>query len=167
MRKWIVSLLCALLAVTAGCGVSHTPEPPAAVNFVCDFTASYREMQFAGTLKRASAGMLTVSLTEPVALKGLTLTWDGEGARMSLGLLHYSMDSALPQTGFGKLLLDTLDAVFCGAVSGELTDAGARFSGTVGRLSYTVLSVPETGTLLSLDVPDAALSVCFGNVRTA
>ncbi len=167
MRKWMLPLLCVWLVMVSGCGNTRAPAPPTAVNFTCDFTATYREMEFAGKLERAAAGMLTVSLTKPAALNGLTLTWDGEGARVSLGLLHYTMDATLPQSGFGKLLLNVLDAAFCENMAGRLTEIGAQFTGKTGQYDYTLLCEPETGTLLSLQVPDAALSVHFSDLRAA
>lgn len=165
MRRCTALLLCILLIGTAGCGSSKSAEPPKTVNFTCDFTATYRELEFAGSLERASAGMLKVSLTVPNALNGMTLTWDGETKRVSLGMLHFAVDSALPPSGFGQLLLDTLDAAFCNPGESTLAAAGAQVSGRVGQYEYQLTCEPETGTLLSLQIPDADLSIHFSNLR--
>ena len=165
MRKWALSLGCMIALLLTGCGGAATPSKPITETFSCRFSATCGELAFGGTMQRAAAGMLTVKLLDPPALDGLTLSWDGQQATVTLGLLKYTMDSELPQAASMKLTLDVLDALFRDKVTGTKTEDGALFIGEVNGLEYHMLTDASSGTLLLLEIPDIAFSLQFSEFR--
>lgn len=161
MRKLVISFICILLL--AGCG--KKAPAPVTVKFTCDFSAEYNGMTFAGSLRRDMAGTLALSLTSPESLAGMELTWDGNGATVSLGALQYTVEAELPQTAVPRLVLAALDDLFYAASAGTLTAQNGNLYGRVGDYAYTVQTDPDSGTLLSMEFPDAGLTARFTNVQ--
>lgn len=168
MRKGILIGICCMIitALLTACGAAKT-APPETVRFSCDFVATYNDLKLEGTLERHNVGTLTLALSAPQSLSGMQLTWDGETATVAYHGLTYTLPAKLPQAAAARLLLDALDDLCKRSADGSLTKDGAAFTGTVGEYGYTVLCDPQSGTLLSLEVPDAAFSVHFSNVKTA
>ncbi len=162
MRKTVVLLVCGLLLL-AGC-VGKAPQP-VTVNFTCDFLAEYDQMTFAGGLTRDMAGTLKVSLTSPESLSGMQFTQTGEKINVTLGNLNYTVDTQLPQTAVPHLISKALDDIFYAAQAKTLVTENERFTGRVGEYAYHVETDPDTGMLLLMEFPAAALSVRFSNVQ--
>ena len=120
-------------------------------------------METGGTLTRAGAGMLTLSLTAPPELAGLTLTWDGEQMRAELLGVSFSLPpEQVPEAALGAQLLAALD----GAQAGEgVPDGRGRLatSGGGGENAFTLYSDPSTGALLALSAPGQELELTFSD----
>lgn len=156
-------LLCLILV---GCNTVATGERPCAVGFSCTARGTYHGDEVAGTVKRSSAGLLTLTLTKPDELNGLTMTWDGQTVTLGMLGLKWSLSpDKVPSAALGKRLLQALDAVVYTATDGVLTEDGRRK--TTGEVetgvTYTLYSDPATGALLSLDVPTEELHLEFDN----
>lgn len=164
MLKWIVSMVCVLLL--AGCG-EKTPDL-ITVNFTCDISGTYDGMTFSGNLQRDMAGTLSLVLSAPENLSGMRLQYNGKEMTVSLGDLRYTQEMQLPETSVPTLILKALDDLFYAAGAKALVMKDAQVSGKAGEYTYCAQTDLETGELLSLGFPDAALSVRFSNVqRTA
>jgi len=74
----------------------------------------------------------------------------------------------VPRAALGKRVMQSLDAVVYSAADGVLTEDG-RLK-TVGNaeagVPYTLYSDPETGALLSLEIPSEELYLVFSNFKT-
>lgn len=155
-------LLCLILV---GCNTATTTgERPCAVGFSCTAAGTYRGDAVAGTVERSSAGLLTLTLTQPEELNGLTMTWDGQTVTLGMLGLKWSLSpDKVPSAALGKRLLQTLDAVVYTTTDGVLTGDGRRkTTGELeGGVTYTLYSDPKTGALLSLEVPAEELQLEF------
>lgn len=161
MRKLVVSMMCILLLI----GCKEKTVEPITVDFICDFTAEYNGMTVSGGLQRDMAGTLTLCVTSPDTLSGMVLRWDGNTAHVSLGDLQYTLETELPQAAAPQLILKILDALFYASQADTLVFDGAQLTGRIGEYAYAAQLDPQTGTLLSMEVPAAALSVRFSNVQ--
>ena len=92
----------------------------------------------------------------------MQLSWDGEKTTVAYRGLTYTMPSKLPQTAGAE----TLDDACKRSADGTWAKDGATFTGVVGDYGYRLQSDATSGTLLSLEVPDAAFSVRFFNTKT-
>ena len=168
MRRWLV-LICVILCVglLSGCkGGRSKPTAPVTTGFSCTATADYNGLALKGTLTRRIASTLTLTLDEPATLKGLTLRWEEDALTAELHGITATLDpSQLPQAGAIPLLLRTLDAAATLTDGGERTADGLTFRGETDFGSYTLVSDPETGNLLTLDIPSAPLTVTFSDFQ--
>lgn len=138
------------------------------MGFSCAVQGTYRGDTVAGTLQRGAAGLLTVTLDEPAALEGLTMTWNGETVTLQLlGVSWNVSPDALPQTALGVRLLDALDAVVYGESTGQpMADGRLCTTGMAGDAAFTLYSDAATGALLSLEVPAEELTLTFSDFHT-
>ena len=139
-------------------------ETPVTTGFECDADLTYGDMQVKGHLTRLTTGTLIMDLEEPDTLKGMTMQWDGETVSVKMYGLSFGVDpSVLPETALGKSVLTALDAALHPDGEGEVTDKGLVTSGQAAGGTFTITSDPETGNLLSLEMPSAELSATFSN----
>ena len=141
---------------------------PRAIGFSCAVQGTYHGESVAGSVQRSSAGLLTLTLTQPEELNGLTMTWDGQTVTLEMLGIKWSLDpETVPGAALGKRLLQALDAVVYQPAEGILTEDGR--CKTIGELeggvSYTLYSDPETGALLALEIPTEELSLTFTDFK--
>lgn len=161
IRRFLPILLC--LCLLTGCDRPFSPAAPLTEGFTCSFSGSCGGLETAGTLTRPGPGMLTLTLTAPPELAGLTLTWDGEQVTAGLLGLSFSLpQESVPGTALGAELTAALD----GARRGEgAPDGQGRFAtaGGGGDDAFTLYSHPDTGALLSLSMPGRELELTFSD----
>ena len=109
-----------------------------------------------------------MSLSQPDELNGLVMTWDGQTVTLEMLGLQWSLDpEKVPRAALGKRVLQTLDAVVYTTTDGVLTEDG-RLK-TVGDadtgVPYTLYSDPESGALLSLEIPSEELYLVFSDFK--
>lgn len=153
-----------ILCLLTGCSPKEDAAlPPAATGFSCGITGTYRGEETAGQLTRTAAGLLTVSLTKPAELDGLTMEWNGETVTLRMLGLSWSLSPEdVPQAALGQRILGTLDTVVYGSATGEVVDGRLVTTGDAGDgTAFTLYSDPETGALLALEVPSEELSLTF------
>ena len=159
LRLLLLLPLCLLI----GCNRPAVATPPTATGFSCTAVGTYRGEEIAGTLTRASAGLLTVTLTRPAALEGLTMEWNGESVSLGMLGLQWSLDpEKVPEAALGEQLLLALDTLVYSAGDSE-TDAEGRVVTRDADNTFTIYSDPNSGALLALEVPNAALSLTFSD----
>lgn len=112
---------------------------------------------------------MKLSLTQPDELNGLTMTWDGQTVTLDMLGLRWSLSpEKVPSAALGKCILQSLDAVVYSTTEGVLTEDGRlKTTGEAqAGVPYTLYSDPETGALLSLEVPSEELYVVFSDFKT-
>ena len=120
-------------------------------------------MQVKGHLTRLTAGTLTMDITEPKALKGMTMSWDGETISMKMyGMTFGLSPEEVPESALCKGILDALDAA-AGKDGGTLTGDGLLTAGRALNGEFEILSDPDTGHLLSMKIPSLNLTAVFSN----
>ncbi|HIW74518.1 MAG TPA: hypothetical protein H9684_09350 [Firmicutes bacterium] len=140
------------------------PEEPVTAGFECDLDVQYRDMEVKGHLTRRTAGSLLLELTEPSTLNGLSMEWDGEKVVLKLHELSFDVDPAvLPESALGQGLLSALDAAVGQREDRTRTGEGLATSGSITQGEFTLVSDPDTGALLSLQIPAMELSAQFSN----
>ena len=170
----LAAIMFAGIAACAGCsggGNDNTVQEPVGTGFECDVDLTYKDMDIQGHLTRLSAGTLTLDITSPKSLEGMTMQWDGETISIKMYGLSFGIDPAdIPETALGKSLLDALDGIQSLKGNGQnpgstLTDEGVLTKGNAVDGSFEILSDPETGSLLSLKIPSAGLTATFSNFQ--
>ncbi|HJD24087.1 MAG TPA: hypothetical protein H9694_08080 [Firmicutes bacterium] len=164
-RAALSMLLCAALLFLPACspGEKEAQEPVTA-GFECDIAVQYQEMDIQGHLTRRSAGSLLLEITEPSTLNGLSMEWDGESITMKIHGLSFGVDpSALPESALGQGLLSALDAAIGQREERAQTQEGLATSGSITQGEFILVSDPETGSLLSLNIPAMGLTAEFSN----
>ncbi len=157
--------LCLLLGCNRTAATGHLPI---AVGFSCEAEGTLKGDPIAGSIQRSGAGLLRMSLTQPDELNGLTMTWDGQTVTLDMLGLQWSLDpEKVPRAALGKRVLQSLDAVVYSTADGVLTEDG-RLK-TVGDaetgVPYTLYSDPESGALLSLEIPSEELYLVFSDFK--
>ena len=157
--------LCLLLGCNRTASAGHLPI---AVGFSCNAEGTLKGDPIAGSIERSGAGLLRMSLTQPDELNGLTMTWDGQTVTLEMMGLQWSLDpEKVPRAALGKRVLQSLDAVVYTTTDGVLTEDG-RLK-TVGDadtgVPYTLYSDPESGALLSLEIPSEELYLVFSDFK--
>ncbi len=158
-------LLCLLLT---GCNPNTSDTPPTAVGFTCTAVGSYRGESVSGTVERSSTGLLSLTLTAPEELNGLTMTWDGQKVILSMLGIKWSLSpEKVPASALGKRLLQALDAAVYRTVDGVITaDGRCKTEGVLeDGVAYTLYSAPESGALLALEVPREELYLTFADFK--
>lgn len=169
IRRGLLALLALTLcagaaACAAGSGKGGGAETPVTTGFECDADLTYRDMQVKGHLTRLTTGTLTLDIDEPETLKGMTMQWDGETVSVKMYGLSFGLDpAAVPETALGRSLLAALDAALHPSGEGKVTENGLVTNGEAAGGTFTITSDPETGSLLSLELPSAQLKATFTN----
>ena len=159
----ILSIACLVACSACSPGKSETEEPVTS-GFECDLDVQYQDMNVKGHLTRHTAGTLLLELTEPSTLNGLSMEWDGENIALKLHGLSFDVNpSALPESGLGKGILSALDAAIGQRENRAEVSEGIATSGSIAQGEFTLVSDPETGNLLSLEIPSMELSATFSN----
>ncbi|MCI8554253.1 MAG: hypothetical protein HFJ80_04830 [Clostridiales bacterium] len=175
MPRRIILSLCLMLALSlallalSGCRKPVAGEQkPAVTGFECDADVNYKDMNVKGHLKRRSEGTLTMEVTAPETLNGLTMAWDGETISIRLYGLSFGVNpEQVPESALGQKILDTLDAALgmkeTAAAAGE--NGAARLEGDSGNGAFELYFDPATGALLELKLPDWGLDAKFSNFQ--
>lgn len=157
------------LLLCAGCS-SHpaAQEPPAVTGFSCDADVSYQDMHVKGKLTRMEEGSLTLALTEPETLDGLTMKWNGEAISFELYGMSFGVDpEAIPESALGQSIVNALDAVEQSeAAASTAEDGSAVVSGSSVSGEFELTFDPDSGQLLSLRFPDLDMNATFSNFQT-
>ncbi len=104
-----------------------------------------------------------MDITEPKALKGMTMSWDGETISMKMyGMTFGLSPEEVPESALCKGILDALDAA-AGKDGGTLTGDGLLTAGRALNGEFEILSDPDTGHLLSMKIPSLNLTAVFSN----
>lgn len=154
MKRTFLCVICLLLLI--GCGKA---SKPVAEHFVGEFTATYKEMQLAGEIKRDAVGTLTMTLSAPVSLAGLRCCLEGEEVTLTLGELEYKT-AVIPAAAVPQVLRDVLDDLSRGATK----NADGTFSGTAGTYGFTASVAADSGFLETVSVPNVSLEITFKNM---
>ena len=165
VRRTTLALLCAVCLLCAGCHKT-VAATPITTGFSCRVIADYNDLAIIGTLSRPAAGDLTLTLEQPTTLSGLRTHWDGNALTAQWhGLSIELTEDTLPKAALIRKIAEILDAAL-GCLPEDLTqtEAGVQLSGKVGQDTFTLLSDPATGQLLSLSVPTLSLMVRFEEV---
>ncbi|MCL2884372.1 MAG: hypothetical protein FWF49_02655, partial [Oscillospiraceae bacterium] len=156
-------LTISLFLLSACKGASSGAQKPTLTSFSCQAAITYQGLTIKGKLSRQAAGTLTLDITEPPSLAGMTMSWDGQTVTLKMNGLSFGVDPAtVPQTALGKVIINALDAAV-GKKDGTLTPSGYEVSGSDAGGSFTLVSDPDTGALLTLTVPSADLTAVFSD----
>lgn len=165
LRRFAALCLTLFLFVFAcACAKQKSAEKPITTGFECDVAVRYGEMNVKGHLTRSSAGTLTMDVSEPETLKGMSMIWNGEKVTLKMYGLSFDVDPEnIPQSALGLSILKALDAVLSDKGSGTITDKGFTTKGVLNGSEFEIVSDPSTGKLLSLNIPSLELTANFTN----
>lgn len=161
MNKWVrkMGLFLALpWLVLTGCGESDA-VPPITDGFTCHTEITYREMTLEGDLSCGKDGSVEISFDQPKSLYGITLRWDGREMRMALG--EMSLTVAAEKVPQSALLCCLAQVLASDHETGSRTDTGYVITGEVEGKAYELVCDPDTGTPISLHIPEEELMATF------
>jgi hypothetical protein len=165
LRRLLSLTLCLLFILSfAACKNKNKSEQPITTGFSCDVEVTYNDMNVKGRITRSSAGTLTFEVKEPKSLNGLSMQWDGDSIALKLFGLSFDIDpDTIPQTALAQNILSVLDAAIGIRDQGEITEEGLVTKGSSLIGEFEIVSDPETGKLLKLQIPSAGLTANFSN----
>lgn len=162
MNKWVcrvgLVLLCVPLLLLTSCG-EKAVVPPITDGFTCYADVTYQEMELKGKLTCGKDGTVQMRFDEPKSLKGITLLWDGNEMKMALGEMSMSVPrEKVPQ---GALLCCLAQVMAADHKEGKAVDDRYVIAGETEGKAYELVCDPQTGTPLSLSIPDEELTATF------
>lgn len=156
----VAGFLAAAFLLLSGCQAAP-PTPPCTEGIDYRITATCGELTVSGTLTRPSPATLSLALTEPATLKGLTLRWDGTQLTATWHGLSVPLNrEELPDTALIEGLIGALEAAPA-AENRTVTEEGVLTEGNLNGNAFHLLSDPTTGALIKLEIPTLAITVAF------
>ncbi len=163
MKKILLVLLLIMALVMAGCGEKKEVKP-VTDGLQCDISVSYNGMQIKGRLQKPKDGTCAIKITDPPALAGVTMSFTEKGVKLGyLGLSYTLSADALPETGFGQILVNTLNNAKTG-LSGTKSGDEYILKGSGETGSFT-LTVDQNALPKKLSVPSAGFEADFHNYK--
>ncbi|MBQ9413630.1 MAG: hypothetical protein IJU16_00725 [Clostridia bacterium] len=157
---------CAVLACLLAVGVwlsacrAEEPMEPVTSGFRCQAEVIFDGMTVCGTLTREAAGTLTLSLTAPKELAGLTAAWDGTQVVLSLGSMRLA--AAAGQTPMEAPLSRLCEALdLSQGQRGCMTDEAVVLENGTDTYGYVLRYDAATGFPQTLTVSDPAIEAVF------
>lgn len=155
-----------LLGLSA-CHRKALAAPPLLSGFSAEITVTGDDFTAAGVLSRPVRGQMTLTLSQPPTLEGLSLMWDGEALTAAWHGLSVALpDTLLPDTSLLKALAGALDSA--AALTDSLTDApdgSVTLTGRLGNDTFSLTADAQTGFLTTLTVPARDLTVTFRRIK--
>ena len=162
MNNWVcrvgLVLLCVPLLLLTSCG-EQVVVPPITDGFTCYADMTYQEMELKGKLTCGKDGTVQMQFDEPKSLKGITLRWDGNEMKMMLGEMSMSVpQEKVPQ---GALLYCLAQVMAADPKEGKAVDDRYVITGEMEGKTYELVCDPQTGTPLTLSIPEEELTATF------
>lgn len=176
----VVPLVILLVLVGLGLAVyfqpttASTPETPSAEqiavaqdtlqsDFVATAEISYQGVSFVADCNKTADGSITLLLTEPESLAGVTLTVDDTTSTVSYGDLSVSLDqdSFLSQSAASVLLATLNTAGASQGVSFDLDGNTVMINGTSDDGTFSLRLDPADGGSMTIDLPAQEFSGTF------
>ncbi len=160
MRRLLAALILCCLLLTS-CSTSQSVAPVVS-GFQCHVGVEYEEIRLQALLERKSTGSLTLTVSEPESIEGLSMTWDGSQMILSLGGLKLATaPDNLPASALVFSLCEALDA--CMEQRGYPADGAIKIENEGTNGGYTLIYNAQSGYPEMLTIPDLELTVCFSD----
>lgn len=119
MRKKFLKILCVFfvlpLFIISGCDNAEKTDNNLKTDFSADFEATYRESEYRGKLSANRQGVLSIDVTYPQTLEGLSVRYYSGEMHLTRENLDSSADEAyLPDTSFSSVLKSVFDGINSG-----------------------------------------------------
>lgn len=119
MRKKFLNVLCVFfvlsLFIISGCDNVEKTDNNLKTDFSADFEATYRESEYKGKLSTNRQGVLSIDVTYPQTLDGLSVRYYSGEMHLARENLDSSADEAyLPDASFPSVLKSVFDGINSG-----------------------------------------------------
>ncbi len=132
--------------------------------FRCQAQIEYGGATYVGVFDRPDPSSAVLTLSEPVAMSGLVMRWDGSSVHVQYLGMELSVNEAeLPVGAVIRVLCDTLDA----CVQGEREPSASRIEGDSACGRFTVTLDDKSGRPCRMDIPAIDFSVTFSAWETS
>lgn len=165
MKRLGIILLVAILFLT-GCSIAEPKPPEVQVLSSVDAEVICQEITFKGSVLSSGDGTMTMKLSEPEDLKGLTCTIYQQQIALEYYGIRKEMDvSALPEYSALIVLKELIEnsSVSEQLVLSQMGETQSIFTGESEYGAYTIKVDNETGNILSFDLAETGLKVNFSN----
>ena len=168
MQKRIKIILISFIFLVSlyGCSAQKSKiEEPFPSRFDSDFIANIGKLQISGHITKNETGIYTFSLTAPETLSGLEISCIGDKVSSNInGVGFESQASDLPASSFIKSVTSALDTLCkAGSVSVTRTDGFNKYSASSQSSAFYALTEQDTGSITSLVIESADISMNFTN----
>lgn len=166
MKKVLILLICILFM--GGCSSEKNKTPPMPeLNFKGDISVTYNNYNLECSIYNNLAKGCTITVKEPGLLSGLKMIVKGGNCKLEMGRVSYEFDpAALKQTEFATSLSDALVSVLNTTKYSQLDDGSWKYTGQTEIGQFILIQDGETGYPISLEIPEADLSVNFKNMKS-
>lgn len=172
MRKIISILLVCTTALLfsfslCACSSDDAFSPPA-VNgeFTAQAQIEYNSLAISADISVLKENVVTISVTSPETLKGLTYRFTDSTLKMGYNGLESTSDEAfVPVDGFANCLYRVLQSINKSEYDFDCNqDEMSRFTGNLGGAQYTFTVDNQSGNIRGITVSKPQMTVNFVNV---
>lgn len=158
MRRRILAVAAVICFLLSGCAGQKLQAKELDFQFDCKVDVHCSEGDYTCSFQRTGPKIASLQVVSEGA-QGLSWNWNGNGFTMLYQDLSVNHEICpLPQDSFACVLVQTLDEA---AKPDALTPThDNEFSGNAGY-DYTLTADPETGKILTLDVPEYDMNAQF------
>lgn len=131
--------------------------------FTAKATIRLKDMTLEADVNRSSPQKLTMQVTEPAVLEGLTFTYDGETVGISFQGMRFDLaDDSLTAKMAAKVLLYTINSASeQSGVTVTRTENGISIRGENEQGDFEILLDREKGSILKCSMPNLELECSF------
>lgn len=131
--------------------------------FTAKATIRLKDMTLEADVNRSSPQKLTMQVTEPAVLEGLTFTYDGETVGISFQGMRFDLaDDSLTAKMAAKVLLYTINSASeQSGVTVIRTENGISIRGENEQGDFEILLDREKGSILKCSMPNLELECSF------
>lgn len=174
MGKKFLRILCVFFVlsvfIVSGCGISDSKDAEKKDNnlktdFSADFDATYRNSEYKGKISTNRQGVLSIDVTYPQTLEGLSIRYYSGEMHISRENLDSSADEAyLPNTSFPSVIKSVFDGINSGkativSISEEERECILRVS-----MGNAVIKCREN-IIEQVRIEAIDFCICFENIK--
>ncbi len=146
----------------AGCGKKEVTPTLDGITF--DALVNMNGYSCICEIDLSGGGIFKSKVTDPLAIAGTEVTYDGSDVTITYMGLSYSPEMPLPGETLNDILALVLQSVATGSADAQEKDGSFIIEGETAGYDYT-LYVTEAGLPLSLNCPRANFTAEFSNVK--
>lgn len=169
MCKKFLKILCVFfvlpMIVIGGCDSAEIQDNSIKTDFSADFEADYRNSEYKGKISNNRQGVLTVDITYPHTLEGLSVRYYSGEMHLARENLDSSADEAyLPVKSFPSVIKSVFDGIN-GDKSTIVSISEEECERTLNTPIGNAVIITEENIISDIRIEEIGFSIKFSNVK--